>query len=347
MKPQIIWHPKRMWKVLKAAGMAFQQHDTWTLGAALSYYTVFSLAPILIIVIALTGVLFGKDAVSGQIYEQIRGLLGDNTATQIQDMIKSAYQPGRSVFTSVIATILLIYGSTSIFTQLQTSLNTIWGVKSHPKKGLIKYIRDRVLSFTLVIAMGFLMLVSLVINALLVALSKYFQGLLPETSLHIFRIGETLFSFIVITFIFAMIYKSLPDVKIKWKYVWAGAIFTAIFFVLGKYIIGFYIGNSRISTTYGAAASIVFLLIWVYYSSQILFFGAEFTQAYTHELGGRLFPTEYAVQITNIILEQGDNETNGHFEKEVHKIEHLIKHDQGQDKKKNSPPEKPGETKKV
>jgi len=338
MKPQVIWHPKRMWKVLKATGISFQQHDTWTLGAALSYYTVFSLAPILIIVISVTGFLFGKDAVSGQIYGQIRGMLGDNTAIQIQDMIKSAYQPGRSVFTGVIATILLLFGSTSIFTQLQTSLNTIWGVKSHPKKGIIKYIRDRVLSFAMVIGLGFLMLVSLIINALLVAISNYFKGLLPDASLHIFKIGEMVFSFTVITILFALIYKSLPDVKIKWKYVWAGAIFTSIFFILGKYIISLYLGSSRISTTYGAAASIVFLLIWVYYSSQILFFGAEFTQAYTHELGGRLFPTEYAVKITSIQMEQGDDETNGHFEKEVHKIENILRHDEHH--------EKPGDTKK-
>ncbi|RYD72777.1 MAG: YihY/virulence factor BrkB family protein [Sphingobacteriales bacterium] len=327
--------PKKFFNLLKDAFKSFSKDDTWTMGAALSYYTVFSLAPILIIVIAAAGMIFGKEAVQGQIFGEVKGFLGAEGAAQVQEMVKSAYKPGKSQLATGIAIALLIYGATTVFGQLQASLNKIWQVKPKPKKGYIKYIRDRFLSFSLIIALGFLLLVSLVVSAAMVALGKFLASKLPEVSVYLLQILTFVLSLLVNTLLFAMMYKFLPDAKVKWRDVWAGSIFTALLFALGRFLIALYLGKSDIGSTYGAAGSIVLVLLWVNYSSQILFFGAEFTQVYATQYGSHIRPSEYAVRVKNIELEQSDTEGTRTFEEKVKHVEEYCALDD--DEAKESP----------
>ncbi|MGZ5304960.1 MAG: YihY/virulence factor BrkB family protein, partial [Bacteroidia bacterium] len=324
--------PKNFFHLLKDAYNSFAEDDTWTMGAALSYYTVFSLAPILIIVIAAAGMIFGQEAVEGKIYGEVKGFLGAQGAIQVQEMVKSAYNPGKSKFATVIAIVLLLYGATTVFGQLQASLNKIWQVKPKPKKGYIKYIRDRFLSFSLIIALGFLLLVSLVISAAMVALGDYLKNMLPEVSVYLLNIVTFIISLAVNVLLFGMMYKFLPDAKVKWRDVWIGALFTALLFALGRFLIALYLGKSDIGSTYGAAGSIVLVLLWVNYSSQILFFGAEFTQVYAQQYGSLIRPAEYAVRVKNVEIEQKDTEGTRSFENKVKEIEEFCALDEDEAK---------------
>jgi membrane protein len=326
--------PKKFFNLLKDSYKSFSEDDTWTMGADLSYYTVFSLAPILIIVIAVAGMIFGHDAVQGEIFGQVRGFLGNEGAEQVQEMVKSAYKPGKSQLATGIAIALLLYGATTVFNQLQSSLNKIWEVKPKPKKGYIKYIRDRFLSFTLILGIGFLLLVSLVISAALVGFSKYLQSILPDVSVYVFGAIEILLSLAIYTLLFAMIYKFLPDAKVKWRDVSSGAFFTALLFALGKFLIAFYLGKTDIGSTYGAAGSIVLVLLWVNYSSQILFFGAEFTQVYAQQYGSLIRPSEYAVRVKSVEIEQKHTEGTRSFENKIKEVEKFNNLDENEAKEK-------------
>lgn len=306
--------------LFKNAYKEYSEDDTWVLGAALSYYTIFSLAPILIIIIAVAGMIYGKEAVTGQIYDQIKEIVGSTAALQVQAMVKSAYAPGKSTIATIIAIGLLIFGSTTVFYQLQSALNKIWEVKPNPKKGLLLYIRSRVLSFGMIIAIGFLLLVSLVVNALMLGLSKYLMSFLPDYSVYLFQILNLVLSLIVITLLFAMIYKFLPDAVIRWRDVWAGSLFTAILFTLGRYGIAYYLGKSDIGSAYGAAGSIVVLLVWVSYSSQILFFGAEFTQVYARRYGTPILPAAYAKRVKMVEVQQKADESSKEFDNKVQEV---------------------------
>jgi membrane protein len=293
-------HISFYWALLKKTVKEFSDDGCLTLSAALSYYTVFSIAPLLIIVIAVASLIWGQEAISGQIYAQIHDLVGAESAKTIQGMIENGYRPGRTILASLIGLATLLVGATSVFTQLQTSLNIIWNVKTKAKSGILKLVRDRLLSFGLILAVALLLMVSLVVHAALVAISSYFSQFFPDVWEIIGRVTEIFFSLSIITLLFAMIFKFLPDVKIPWRAVWLGSFVTALLFNVGKYLIGYYLGQSSAFSVYGSAAALVIIILWVNYSSLILFFGAEFTQVHTLMQGQRVKPVEYATKVKRI-----------------------------------------------
>jgi membrane protein len=259
------------------------------LGAALAYYTVFSIAPLLIIVITIAGLAF--DNAETQILSQIQGMLGDKGMETIESMIHAAQKPERSITATTLGFVALIFGAAGVFVQLKDALNTVWDVPEPKAGGLWAFVRKYFLSFTVVLGLGFLMLVALVISAGIAVLSEYIGGMMPGM-----EVGMKVISFVVsfglITFLFAMLFKFLPDAKVSWRDVWLGAAFTSLLFVVGKFALGAYLGKAGVASAYGAAGSLALILLWVYYSSQILFFGAEFTEVYARHYGSR---TEKAV----------------------------------------------------
>mgnify|MGYP000052913425 CR=1 FL=1 len=265
--------------------------------AALAYYTVFSIAPLVIIVIAITGAVFGREAASGQLVAQLRGLVGTDGAQVIEDMIANAGQQETGTVATVVSIVTLVLGASGVFGQLQDSLNTIWGVMPRPGLSIKYMLRSRLLSFSLVIGIGFLLLVSLVISAALAALDYFLNQTFPGGGV-LLQFVNLVISIAVITLLFAMLFKFLPDVKIAWRDVWFGGFVTAILFTIGKVLIGLYIGNSAVASVYGAAGSLVVLLIWIYYSALILFLGAEFTQVYATRFGSHIEPTGIAIALT-------------------------------------------------
>jgi membrane protein len=249
------------------------------MAAALSYYAAFSLGPLLIIVIAIAGFVFGEEAAQGEIVRQMQGLLGKDGALLVQTIIKGASEQSSGIIATVISFVLLFLGSVGVFLELQESLNIIWGVELKPGRGVWGFIKNRLVSFSMVVAVGFLLMISLVINSSITLLSNYL-GESFSAYLNIAEVMNLLASFVITTLLFGAILKVLPDIIIPWKYVWLGAILISLLFSAGKYLIGLYIGNSSYSSTYGAAASLVVLFVWIYYSGLILFFGAELTQVY-------------------------------------------------------------------
>jgi membrane protein len=288
---------KNVFTLLKNTAVAFVDDDAFKLSASLSYYTIFALGPLLIIVISLSAIVYGRDDVQGRLYEQLNDLIGNEAALQIQNIISNAQQTHASTIGAIVGGIVLFIGATGVFTEIQSSINFIWSVKAKPKKGWLKYILNRLLSFSLVIGLGFLLLVSLVVNALLTLLSDHLVKKFPDFPVGLFNLFNTLIILAVITFLFAVIYKVLPDAVISWKDAWIGSIFTATLFLLGKFLIGYYLGRSNLGLTYGAAASIIIILAWVFYSSVILYFGAEFTKIYALHSGEGIRPKQTAVFI--------------------------------------------------
>lgn len=264
------------------------------MGAALAFYTVFSLAPLLLIVIAIAGLVFGQEAAEGRIIGQIQGFVGEDSAKAIQAMLENARKPSTGLIATCIALVTLIFGATGVFAQLQDALNTIWGVESKPGLGILQILKDRFISFVAVLGSGFLLLVSLVLSAGLAAVGDTLGALLPASEA-ILEAINFLVSFVVITLLFAMIYKLIPDVSNGWKDVWIGAGMTALLFAIGKFLIGLYLGKSDVGLAYGAAGSLIVVLLWVYYASQIFLFGAEFTAVYAASHGSRLQPAGNAM----------------------------------------------------
>ncbi|GAB4040802.1 YihY/virulence factor BrkB family protein [Spirosoma gilvum] len=285
------------WTVLRDSFNSFQNDRCLKLSAALAYYTVFSLAPLLVLIMSLTSIFLGEEAIRGQIFSQINGLVGNEAAKQIQDMIKSVGLSGKTNTALAFGIITLVIGATSIFIEIQDSVNLIWRVKAKPKRGWLKLIKDRLLSSSLVVSLGFLLLVSLVINGLVLALSDQLTRFLPGLGVYIVMVFNFLLSTGIITVLFGIIFKVLPDAKIAWKDVRLGAVFTALLFMLGRYLIGLYIETTSTSSTYGAAGSLIVILTWIYYTAAILYFGAEFTQAYANHFGIRIEPADYAVYV--------------------------------------------------
>jgi membrane protein len=268
------------------------------LSAALAYYTIFSIAPLLIIVIAIAGAVFGEEAASGQIFAQIQGLVGEAGAKLIQEAIKNASQPKQGAIASIISIVILIFGATGLFTELQDALNTIWEVEQKPGRAVKNMVRNRFLSFAMVLGIGFLLLVSLVISGVLAVLVGYFNNLIPGIAF-IWQIVNFLVGFAISTVLFGLIFKVLPDVKITWSDVWIGAAITSILFSFGRFLLGQYLGNGSFGSTYGAAGSVVVVIAWVYYAAQILFFGAEFTQVYARRYGSQIVPADNAIPMTD------------------------------------------------
>jgi membrane protein len=254
------------------------------LGAALAYYTIFSLAPLLLIAIAIAGVVFGHDAAQNKIFEQLRGVLGTTTAAAMQEMVKNAAKPKAGTIATILGVVTLLLGASGVFGQLKDALNTIWDVKPKEGRGIMGMIKDRFLSFAMVFGLGFLLLVSLVIDTAIAAMGKFAGSHLPGGEA-LWHIVELAFSFVVVTVLMAGIFRLLPDLKIEWRDVWLGAALTSILFVLGKFALGIYFAKSAVGSSFGAAGSLVLVLLWVYYSAQILLFGAEFTQVYARSHG--------------------------------------------------------------
>lgn len=259
------------------------------LAAALSYYTIFSVAPLLIIAIAVAGLVFGRQAATDQIVYQIRGLVGNDGAQVIQTILQNASKTTSGILATVVGLVTLLVGASGAFGQLQDSLNIIWEVKPKAGRGVKGVLRDRFLSFSMVLVIGFLLMVSLLLSAFLAGVGKYVSDLLPMSSLVLQAINFGI-SLIVTTVLFALIFKVLPDAYVRWRDVWVGSCVTALLFSLGRFLIGLYLGRSSVSSAYGAAGSLVVLLLWVYYSAQILFLGAEFTQVYANRFGKAIVP---------------------------------------------------------
>ncbi|HKV12403.1 MAG TPA: YihY/virulence factor BrkB family protein, partial [Thermoanaerobaculia bacterium] len=293
--------------LLKESFKEWKEDGALQLGAALAYYTIFSLAPMLLIAISVAGLVFGREAAQGELVGQMRGLLGQQGAEAIQTMVANAGKHSSGVIGTILGIVTILFGATGVFTQLQTSLNRIWDVEAKPSKGIWGFLRTRILSFGMVLGIGFLLLVSLVISAAIAAMDTYVTGLFPGAEV-VIGIVSAVIGLGLITLLLAMIYRFLPDVKIAWKDVWTGAVITAVLFLIGKILIGLYLGNSSVASTYGAAGSLVVLLLWIYYSSQILFFGAEITQVYASRYGTGIVPSEHAVPVKEVRIEEPERE---------------------------------------
>lgn len=265
--------------------------------AALAYYTVLSLAPLLLIIISLAGLFFGKAAIQGEIYSQINQFVGNDVALQLQELIKNINLSNHSTLATVFGVVTFLIGASGIFTEIQDSINIIWGFKSKPGTGLKNFILNRLLSFSMIGAIGFLLMVSLFINALISGLSNIIQYYFPGFSIYWLFIINNLLTFASLVVLFATIFKVLPDARVKWRYVRVGAIVTAILFMLGKFLIGFYLANNSFTTIFGAAGSTIIIMIWVYYNATILYFGAEFTQVYARATGHRIYPKVYSIPV--------------------------------------------------
>ena len=287
---------KSIFRLLKEAFKEWQRDKVSLLAAALAYYTVFSIAPLLVIAIAIAGAVFGEEAARGEIVSQIDYLVGQQGAEAIETALANANQPKLGSAASIISILVLFIGASGVFAQLQSALNTVWNVRVKPGAGIWEFVRKRLLSFGMVLSIGFLLLVSLVISTILSAISKLDVNLLSGFA-PLWQGINSLISFGLITLLFALIYKYLPDVKIRWKDVWVGAIITALLFILGKYLIGLYLGKSSLGSTYGAAGSLIVFLAWVFYSAQVLLFGAELTQVYTRRYGSKIRPDRHAEMI--------------------------------------------------
>ena len=265
------------------------------LAAALAYYALFSIAPLILVVVAVAGLVFGREAAQGQLYEQIAGLVGQSSAAAVQSLVAGMHrQQSGGIVATVVGLATLLFGASGVFAQLQDSMNTIWKAKPPTTNGIVEFLRVRFLSFSMVLGIGFLLLVSLILSAVLAAVGEYLGDFLPGGA----ALGHALnaaVSLAVITVLFAMIYKVLPDTRVAWKDVWLGALVTSFLFTVGKFAIGFYLGKASVASSYGAAGSVVIVLLWVYYSALILYFGAEFTHVYSMRHGSRRGATQVPI----------------------------------------------------
>lgn len=288
---------KKIGYLLKETFNGFINDNGIKLSAALSYYTVFSLPPLMIIIMSLSGIFFGPDAVKGEIFGQINGLVGSDAAMQIQETLRKVELSNSSSFAQTFGIIILLIGASGVFAEIQDSINYIWGIKAKPKRGVIKYLYNRLMSFSMIGSVGFLLLVGLIVNSIIAILSKRLAIIFPHDTIYLFNVVNTLVIFSIITLLFIIIFKTLPDGKIAFRDCFIGASFTAFLFMIGKFVIGFYLGRYNIASVYGAAGSIILILVWVYYSAIILYFGAEFTKVYAHIHGQKIIPNAYSVQI--------------------------------------------------
>ncbi|WP_017498406.1 YihY/virulence factor BrkB family protein [Flavobacterium sp. WG21] len=293
----------KTWYLLRTTFLEFNDDNAIKLSAALSYYTIFALPPLLIIIITICGFFFGEEAVTGELYGQINRLVGNDAAIQIQDAIKNVQLSDSNVFVTIFGVVMLLIGASGVFAEIQSSINFIWGLRAKPNKGLKKFIQNRIMSFSMIVSVGFLMLVSLMLNAVLDVLNARLKLYLADSTVYLFYVINLIIVLGSITLLFAIIFRTLPDGIIKWRDAFIGAGCTAILFMIGKFAIGFYLGNSTIASVYGAAGSVIIILVWVYYSAIILYFGAEFTKVYAKTYGGKIAPNGYSVEIKKEIFE--------------------------------------------
>ena len=298
---------KGVWHMLIATFKAFGEDKGIKLSASLAYTTIFAIGPFLLLIISLSSIFFGKEAIEGTLYAELNDLIGSAAALQLQEIIRNIQFSGKTNFALAGSIIALVVGATSVFVEIQDSLNLIWRVKAKPKKGWLKFLKNRLLSSSLIMSLGFLLIVSLVLNVLIGLLSKFLTTHVSEVSVFIIYIINFSVSFIITTILFGIIFKVLPDVIIKWKDVRVGAVFTSLLFILGKYLIGLYISTTGAGSTYGAAGSIIIILLWIYFASAILYLGAEFTQVYSETYGHKIMPADYAVYIERKEVEKDVN----------------------------------------
>jgi len=285
------------WQILKKTGKAWMAADPFRQSAVIAYYAIFSIPPLLVIIITCAGFAFGREAVQGEISNQIGSAMGTDTAKQVEEMIAKVSMQKNSIWATIISIVTLILGATGVFGQLQTSINQIWEVEVKAKRAWLKTIKDRLFSFGLIISIGFLLLISLLITTALAAFSEWIKVYLPDYILFVFHIVNFIFSLAVVSVLFALMFRILPDAKVRWRDVWVGAIVTALLFTLGKYALGIYFGKAEPASTYGAAGSIVLIMLWVSYSCMLVFFGAEFTKQHAIYFGRGIEPAKDAVRI--------------------------------------------------
>lgn len=284
--------------------MGFINEDCLKYSASLAYYTIFSIGPILVLIISLAGVFFGQDAIEGKVFTEMKGLVGPSAARQIQEVIMNLKLSGKSNLALVVSIITLLIGATSVFGDIQNSINRIWHVRAKPKKGWVKVLKDRLLSSSLVISLGFLLMVTLVVNGVILAFTDRLQRYFPDITVHLLDAINFSISFGVIFILFGIIFRALPDVKIEWRTVRSGAFFTAVLFVIGRFVIGLYLQTSGTESTYGAAGSIILVLLWVYYTAAILYFGAIYTREYAAIKGIPIQPSDFAVHVEEKEIEK-------------------------------------------
>ncbi|MGJ1266157.1 YihY/virulence factor BrkB family protein [Sphingobacterium spiritivorum] len=288
---------KDFFSIIKTSAMGFINEDCLKYSASLAYYTIFSIGPILVLIISLAGVFFGQDAIEGKVFTEMKGLVGPSAACQIQEVIMNLKLSGKSNLALIVSIITLLIGATTVFGDIQNSINRIWHVRAKPKKGWVKVIKDRLLSSSLVISLGFLLMVTLVVNGIILAFTDRLQRYFPDITVHLLDAINFSISFAVIFILFGIIFRALPDVKIEWRTVRSGAFFTAVLFVIGRFVIGLYLQTSGTESTYGAAGSIILVLLWVYYTAAILYFGAIYTREYAAIKGIPIQPSDFAVHV--------------------------------------------------
>ena len=280
--------------LLKETFVRYVERDPFRNSAVIAYYTIFSLPGLLVIIVNLAGYFFGEEAVTNKISSQVQGTIGPQTARDVEKIVADASSSEGTVLSTIISVAVLIFGATGVFYQLQQTLNIMWQVEPDPKRKFLKLVKDRIFSFGLILVIGFLLLVSLVLSAALSAMSDWVTTNLSEAFNILFKVLDFAISLGVVTLLFAAIYKYLPDARIKWRDVWIGALLTGVLFVIAKFLLGLYFGNSDPASAYGAASSIVLIMLWVTYSGMILFFGAEFTLIYANKYGAKIRPVDYA-----------------------------------------------------
>lgn len=285
---------KIYWTIIKQTFSEFLDDNVLKLSAALAYYTVFSLPAMLLILISVSGIFLGKDAIQGKLFWQINQYVGNDAGRQIQDILSKIALSENNVIATIIGAVMLVISATGIFGEIQDSINSIWGLRTKPKKGLIKLVLNRLLSFSMILVLGFVLVVSLVLNSLLDAFIGRLDDVIPESILQYAFIINYILIIGVVSTLFAGIFKVLPDAHVKWKDVYRGAFFTTFLFILGKFLISYYLQQTTVIASYGGAGSLIILLLWVYYSAMILYLGAEFTQVYAQHLGSAITPNDYA-----------------------------------------------------
>lgn len=302
---------KTVWEILKETGRDWSKDDATRLAAALAYYTVLSLAPLLVVAVSVAGLVFGEEAARGQIADQLSSVVGPQAGEGIQTLLSNAKSPEDGMLGSIVGVVVLFFGASGVFGELQASMNEIWKVEPKAGMGVLGFLRARFFSFSMVLGVAFLLLVSLLLSALLAGIGGAFSHALPGGA-WLWEAVNFVVTLAVITVLFALIFKVVPDVKIQWKDVWIGAAVTALLFSIGKFGLALYLGRASVASPYGAAGSLIVLVIWVYYAAQILFMGAEFTQVYARHRGSRIQPSAHAqpVELTKkVIDDNGEKKT--------------------------------------
>lgn len=294
-----------VWQLLKTTFAGVQDDKVMKLSGSLAYYMVFSMGPLLVVIISLCSFFLKKEAVEGRIFSVLQGFVGSDTAATLEEIIRNASLGDKSIVAATIGIVTLLIGATTVFAEIQDSINGIWGLKPKPKLGLMKMLQARLLSFSVIVSLGFILLVSLAVTAVVESISDRLHIAYPGVAIAVFYVVNLVLTLLISTMIFAVIFKVLPDARIRWRDVMAGALATAVFFMLGKFGISLYVSQTKVGSTYGAAGSLVVLLVWVYYSSVILYMGAEFTKAYAVAYGAAIYPNDYAVTTRQVEVETG------------------------------------------